>query len=335
MEADLATIPAPGLRPYPWQSQQWAKLLRLAQTGRLPHALLLSGESETGKLDFAQAVARYMLCRQTLGVNDNASEACGECRSCLLLNAGSHPDFLLLQPDEPGKQLRIALMRSLNDFSASRSHQGGWKVVVIEPAEALNISAANALLKTLEEPGEQTLLMLVSHRPGGLLPTIRSRCQVMSFPPASAELAMPWLHAAEDSSARDKKAAARMALALERAGQRPLRALRYGEQQMADSIDHFESQVEGVASGEVSPLQAAEDCSRLEFGEALTWFARLHAQHLRGQVERGERLSPGLLSFNDRLTQTTQRLLSTSNLNPQLVWEELLMDWKRARLAKS
>ena len=208
-------------------------------------------------------------------------------------------------------------------------------MVVIEPAEALNISAANALLKTLEEPGEKTLLMLVSHRPGGLLPTIRSRCQVMSFPPASAELAMPWLHAAEDSSARDKKAAARMALALERAGQRPLRALRYGEQQMADSIDHFESQVEGVASGEVSPLQAAEDCSRLEFGEALTWFARLHAQHLRGQVERGECLSPGLLSFNDRLTQTTQRLLSTSNLNPQLVWEELLMDWKRARLAKS
>ena len=332
-------------KPYPWQHEQWEKLLRLAQTNRLPHALLLSGEPETGKLEFALAAARYMLCRQVgPGVEKHNAEgrssdnthpqahtmqSCGECSSCALLNAGSHPDFLLLQPEEPGKQLRIDLMRNLNQFSGERSHQGGWKVVVIEPAEALNINAANALLKTLEEPGEQTLLMLVSHRPGGLLPTIRSRCQLLSFPLVPADVILPWLHEAAGVSADDKPEA-QMVRALERAGNRPLRALRYSEQQTAASIEHFEQLVESVATGEVSPLQAAEDCHRLEFNEALGWFARLHTQRLRAQVERDERLSPQLLSFNDCLIQATQRLLSTSNLNPQLVWEELLMDWRRA-----
>ena len=130
-------------RPYPWQFDQWAKFQHLAQSSRLPHAILLSGESETGKLDFARAAAAYILCRQPIPDMGHRSEqgplmqACGECSSCSLLRSGSHPDLLLLQPEEPGKQLKIDLVRHLNSFSAARSHQGGWKMVLVEPAEAL------------------------------------------------------------------------------------------------------------------------------------------------------------------------------------------------------
>lgn len=329
----METETAPVFRPYPWQQQQWAKFLRLSRSGRLPHALMFLGESETGKLDFALAAARYLLCREVgggSGRNPGVDRGCGECSSCTLFAAGSHPDFLLLQPEEPGKQLRIDRIRNLTNFTAGRAHQGGWKVVLIEPAESLNLNAANALLKTLEEPGEDTLLIMISHRSGTLLPTIRSRCQKVHFPPISINQALPWLYEAASCVRDDKKAEARIAQALLRADNRPLRALRYSTPQAAESIDHFEQMVEGVAVGEVSPLQAAEDCSRLEFSEALGWFTRLYVGRLRTLIERREHPGQRLQVFNDSLIQATRRLTSTSNLDPLLVWEELMLDWKRA-----
>ncbi len=323
--------------PYPWQLEQWKIFVRQVEAARLPHALLLSGESETGKLEFARAAAAYVLCQKPSSLNFDraATGACGRCSSCSLYSAGSHPDLLLLRPEEPGKQLRIDAIRGLNEFSSMRAHQGGWKVVLMEPAEALNINAANALLKTLEEPGRDTLLILVSHRSDSLLATIRSRCQVINFARPAEELVAPWLHGALDYCLEDSEANLRVREVLTRAEHRPLRALRYSEEQAAANIDEFEQVIEKLANGGLSPIQAAELCYQLEFNEALNWFTRIHLQQLRAQINSGKRPVLGLLSFNDRLAWAARLLSSPANLNKQLVWEELLMDWKRALVTVS
>lgn len=329
----METERAPVLQPYPWQGQQWSKFLRLSQAGRLPHALLFLGQPEIGKLDFAHAAAHYLLCHGE-GKGDHGKKwttyGCGKCAACLLFKAGSHPDFLFLHPEEPGKQLRIDTIRTLNKFTAARSHQGGWKVVLICPAESLNLSAANALLKTLEEPGQDTLIMLVTHRSGALLPTIRSRCQVMHFPSVTEELAKVWLSQAIKDNTADNSDETRMAQALLRADNRPLRALRYYQPEVAERIQDFEQMLERVAAGESSPMHAAEGCSKLEYGEALSWFTRLYVSRLRMLIKRKVYPGRGLQVFNDSLVRSAQRLTSTANLNAQMVWEELLVDWQRA-----
>ncbi|MEW6563460.1 MAG: DNA polymerase III subunit delta' [Pseudomonadota bacterium] len=186
---------------YPWQSALWQSLQDLR--GRLPHALLIKGAQGIGKREIAAEFARSLLCEQR-GADGTA---CGACPSCHWLAQESHPDFRLIQPealsasDESGsedeskksKQISVDQIRSLVHFSNLTAHQGGLKVILIHPAEAMNLNAANALLKTLEEPPHGVLFILVSHKPQQLLPTIRSRCLALSAVPPTKEESVFWL----------------------------------------------------------------------------------------------------------------------------------------------
>lgn len=167
---------------------------------QLPHALLLSGPKGQGKVELARQFSAGLLCEnpQATGV------ACGKCLACNWFSQGNHPDFRLLQPDalsadieagaEEGKkkasqQITIDQVRELDEFLNVGTHRGGLRIVLIQPAEAMNRSTANSLLKSLEEPLPSTLFLLISNEPMRLLPTIRSRCQAIPFTLPSRQLA--------------------------------------------------------------------------------------------------------------------------------------------------
>ena len=176
----------------------------------MPHALMLSGQAGLGKKTTALYLAKALLCE----TEREGRGACGKCPSCHLYDAGNHPDLRTIevgqqaaqdgdstdeeQPATPAKkpsrQIPVDAIRALADFVAISAHRGGAKAIVIAPAEAMHPSAANALLKMLEEPpGSATYFILVSHRPDRVLPTIRSRCFHVPFGVPAVDAALEWL----------------------------------------------------------------------------------------------------------------------------------------------
>lgn len=178
----------------PWQTRQFDSALAAWRAGRLGHAQLLCGPEALGKRDVAEALAARLLCEA-----DPSLSTCGSCRSCQLRLAGTHPDFrvITLEENEKTGKLRaeivIEQIRVLGEIMQMTSQRGGAQVVIIDPAELLNNAAANALLKTLEEPANNRFLLLVSAAPQRLSATIRSRCQRMEFALPEREEALTWL----------------------------------------------------------------------------------------------------------------------------------------------
>ena len=178
----------------PWHADAWSSLHARLRRDALPHALLLCGPAGLGKREFAERFLALALC------DAKGEEACGRCRACLLLAAGSHPDRVrvTLEERDDGKlrqEIVIEQIRRLGERLAMTPQFGGLQLALIDPAEAMNAAAANALLKTLEEPTPGTVIVLVSDAPQRLVATIRSRCQRVDFklPPAAEALA--WLRA--------------------------------------------------------------------------------------------------------------------------------------------
>jgi DNA polymerase III subunit delta' len=196
-----------------WLREPLVKLLQ----SRQGHALLLHGATGVGQFDLAMATAQAWLCEQNdEAVSDATQPACGVCPSCHLFHAHTHPDFLLLVPEamreqlgwdleegatgsektsaaKPSKDIKVEAVRKAVAFAQTTSARGRAKVLVVHPAERMNTVAANALLKTLEEPPGQARFVLSSAQADALLPTIRSRCQSLSMPLPDAEMACAWL----------------------------------------------------------------------------------------------------------------------------------------------
>ncbi len=172
----------------PWLQAPWRRLQERRSGDRLPHALLLAGPSGVGKVLLARELAEALLC--TAPRSDG--RACGACRACRLINAGSHPDLFRLESVE-GRAIPVEGVRALREVLALRSQYGGWRIAWIATAERMTNAAANALLKTLEEPGPQSLLLLVSDRPDLLPATVRSRCQRLALPIPPRAQALGWL----------------------------------------------------------------------------------------------------------------------------------------------
>ncbi len=181
----------------PWQTQAAQEALRARDTW--PHALLVDGPRGSGKRVLAQNLARALLCESPAA----DGLACGTCASCGYVAAGAHPDLQLVEPVEyddegqakPLDAIPVGRVRTLIEWSLLTAHRGRAKVAVIVPAEAMNANAANALLKTLEEPRSGTFLILVAHVPGRLPATLRSRCRRFPAPRADRGAALAWLAA--------------------------------------------------------------------------------------------------------------------------------------------
>lgn len=174
---------------YPWQQAAWQQWL--SQSGHLGHAYLLSGTAGIGLTEFAEEMAAGLLCQQP------GLAACGQCPQCHQFAQATHPDVFRLSVLEDKKEISVDQVRGLTEQLYRSSHQGGYKVALIEEVERLNHSAFNALLKTLEEPPERTLLILVSYHASRLPATILSRCRKLSFVTPPMDVAMTWLHLAQ------------------------------------------------------------------------------------------------------------------------------------------
>jgi len=212
---------------YPWQTEQWAHAMRNMQDNRLAHALLIVGPEDIGKLEFGLAFTQRLNCTQPT-LDD---QACGTCKDCKLFIAKTHPDVRFVNMQASAKetrqdrkaqtkaeQIKIDDIRDINQFMTLSRQQGAFKIVCMNYAEEMNINAANALLKTLEEPPQDAILILITHRADALLATIKSRCQMWKFSLPEVQQSLPWLEQEqrqEDWPSLLKVAANRPLLALE------------------------------------------------------------------------------------------------------------------------
>ena len=237
---------------WPWLQPAWRQLQESRRRGQLAHAILLRGRAGFGKGQLVSALVAWLLCDHTATRED----ACGQCRGCTLLAAGSHPDLLRLAPAEPGKAILIDQVRELGGYFALRPHYGATKIAVLEPADAMNRAAANALLKILEEPPAGALLLLTAERAERLPATVRSRCQQHVLDRGPADKILAWLaQRGGDPGAN--------AEALARAGGSPLRAVEFAEPGLADAIDRLPESMAKVAAGTRHPLSVAAQFSKM------------------------------------------------------------------------
>jgi len=214
---------------YPWLSGHWSFFMQRLESDKLAHALMIEGPEGIGKTALATAMVAKLLCREDL------PHACGHCRSCNLLAGAAHPDYFNVQPEEGSEVIKVDQVRALISRLDLTTSISARKVAYIHPAECMNGAAANALLKSLEEPAGETVLVLVSDNPGRLPVTIRSRCQAISVKQPATRDVLGWL---ESNSAI---APGQAEAALLAAGGSPLRALQYLESPDLDAYGQVRS----------------------------------------------------------------------------------------------
>jgi DNA polymerase-3 subunit delta' len=327
---------------YPWQKNDWTRLQELRR--RMPHGLLLKGASGIGKLDLAMRFAQSLLCEHP----DESGFACCQCSSCHWFEQGAHPDFHLLQPEslslegeetesgkKPKKQISVDQVRSLADFCGMSAHQGGRRAVVIHPAEAMNVNAANALLKNLEEPPQGLLFILVSHKPQQLLPTILSRCLSFALSAPGTASATRWLA---------EQGVQKPAEALAASGFSPLQAVQLDEQLGSEARDKLLHAVRQPATLDVFSL--AETLQKTEQVLVMQWLQQwcydLNSMKLAGKLRYHpgeealikklvEPVAPLNLARLQKYLQTAKRE-SQHTLNPKLFFESTLFAYRQLML---
>lgn len=315
-----------------WQQSQWQQLQAQIKGQCLPHALLLTGQEGLGKRHFAEQLAASLLCQHL-----NASTAaCGNCNACHLLAAETHPDMVRLEPEEPGKVIKVDEVRALCQTLTLTSQYGGYKIAIIDPADQMNANAANSLLKTLEEPTAQTLLILVSAHIDRLPVTIRSRCQAIQFQQPAQQQSQQWL--TEQGVEGD------IPLLLKLAHGSPLLAQILADQALLQQRTGLMDALLGVASNK--PVTGfshtlAKSSQQYMLGWLYDWISdllRLH--HLSDEstlvhidlvqdMKRLVKLSrvDALFALLDEVIKLKQ--LQSIPLNAQMLWEDLLIEWGR------
>ena len=179
---------------------------------------------------------------------------CGECKSCRLLAAGTHPDFISLAPEEPGKLIGVDAVRAFGAKLVLTAQLSGNRVGILDPADAMTINAANGLLKSLEEPPAGTYLILVSDFPARLLPTVRSRCQRIDLHTPASEIALQWLTSRVDDDQPQRW--------LDMARGAPLRALQFAHQEQRELRENLFATFAAVLGGGTDPVLAAGGYAR-------------------------------------------------------------------------
>ena len=260
-----------------WLAAQTASLRSAHAAGRMPHALLIHESPGTGGDWLATWAAALVLCDR------GKAAPCGACVACHRVSALTHPDVQWLRPLEDSRQIRIEQVRELSAELALTSHGGGYKVGVITPADALNRFAANALLKTLEEPPPRTLLILVASEPSRLPPTVLSRCQrVRIRAPGRAE-SVAWLTTVRGKADWDA--------ALDTLGEAPMQAAQTDPAELAAVGADTRGTLDALAAGRTDPVAAAERWARSQLPLRLLCFENWLTERVRSRERAGALLA--------------------------------------------
>lgn len=300
----------PGAGPLPWQLDDWSRLGERADSDRLPHALLIGGPAGIGKEHLARALAARLLCSSPA-----SGTACGNCKSCALLAAGSHPDLLDVSCEEGSRVIKIDQVRELIDFAGKTPAIAGNKVVLLGPAENMNLNAANALLKCLEEPTPSTTLLLYSHQPSALPATVRSRCQTVALAVPAREACLAWLRpqCADEATAEALLAAA---------GGRPLSALALLRSDGLELQQAVQAGLVSLARGQLSPLEFPALVSELDLEVVLALMQRVLEESLRVSTGPGDRRAQLGFQLRDELARLQRAIGNGANPNRQLIIED-------------
>ena len=332
------------MKPLPWHRAALERLL--ADRARMPHALLVHGPAGIGKQEFARALANGMLCE-----SPRKGLACGECAACHWFSQGNHPDYREIVPEaaledeaaegeaeapKPEKAksvvIKIDQVRAVADFVALSTHRAGYRVLVVHPAEAMNPGAANALLKTLEEPPPSTLIVLVSDRPARLLATIRSRCRILALPLPPRDAALAWLREQGVGSPEAALAAAGGAPLAARDQSQPEEAQlqrrlldELAKPAGADALAFAPTVTRETVEKFIHWLQTwVHDLARVRLAGEPRHHVHL-AQPLRARAKAAD--LDALFAFDRELSEA--RALAAHPLNPRLLAEHLLMTYNR------
>ena len=334
---------------YPWQQGAWGQLQQLRE--KMPHAILFHGAAGTGKSGFIEAFAQALLCENVRA----DGHACGSCVSCGWFVQHNHPDYRRVRPESfedelpdgeegadadtgkkakatktPSKEIKIEQIRALADFMNISTHRQGLRVVVLYPAEALNVPASNALLKTLEEPPPGTVFLLSSNSLDRLLPTILSRCRKFALPMPDHAQAAAWLKAQgladADSWLREQGGAPLAALAQSEAGNR----------------DDLEALLTMLAHPSTeAALKTADKLSKTPLSALVSWQQRwlydLFCYKLSGSIRYYPRYQKELAALAGKVhTSNLMRAIKSANerratadhpLSPKLFVEDMLLDY--------
>ena len=335
---------------YPWQEGAWHQLQQLRQ--RMPHAIFFHGAAGIGKSDFIEHFAQGLLCEAVLP----DGHACGACASCGWFSQQNHPDYRRVRPEAledepaaegeeggdseakkttkstkaPSKEIKIEQIRALADFMNISTHRQGLRVVVLYPAEALNMPASNALLKTLEEPPPGTVFLLASNSLDRLLPTILSRCRKFALPMPSHDEALAWLKgqgvADADSWLREQ-------------GGAPLAALAQAETGSREEMDVL-LQMLARPSVELA-LKTAEKLQKVPLSAQVSWLQRwlydMFSYKLAGSVRYYPRYQKELAGLAGKVhisrllaalkSAGERRATADHPLSPKLFIEDMLLDY--------
>jgi DNA polymerase-3 subunit delta' len=314
----------------PWLEGARSQLEQAWKAGRLPHSLLIVSPLGLGAQALAHWSAALVLC-------DEAHAPCGHCASCRLLLADTHPDLKRVALEEDAQQLKVDQIRALIDSLSLSSYRSGFKVGIVESAEALNMNGANAFLKTLEEPTQSTLLMLVATPAHRLPATIVSRCQRLTLRAPELASARAWL-------AAQRPAVKRWDAALALAGGAPLAALEL-EAAGIEALDRdMRESLKGLVSGALDVTTLADRWARSDPVLRLTWLENWITTRVRtrlggddsAQTAEPVRLPAALLKPKIRrlfeLLDAARELrrLASTGLNQQLALEALLLEGRAA-----
>jgi DNA polymerase-3 subunit delta' len=336
---------------FPWQHAAWDQLQLMR--ARLPHAILFHGAAGIGKAQFIEHFAKSLLCENA----GAGGHACGACVSCGWFDQQNHPDYRRVRPEAmedeppgdgeeggeegkkaaksktPSKDIKIEQIRNLADFMNISTHRQGLRVVVLYPAENLNMPASNALLKTLEEPPPGTVFLVASNSLDRLLPTILSRCRKFALPLPPFGEALAWLKAQGVPDAESW---------LREQGGAPLAAQAQAETGSREEMDAF---LQLLASpGVEAALRCADKLQKVPLASLVSWQQRwlydMFSYKLSGTIRYYPRYRKELAALADKVHVSKlmaaikganeRRATADHPLSPKLFIEDMLLEYTKA-----
>lgn len=301
---------------YPWLVPQWQSWC--AQFQRLGQAYLLSGVEGLGLNAFAHQMAKGILCQQS-----SQGEACGACSQCHQFEQATHPDYFPVEPLEGKKEISVDQIRGLTDKIFSTSHQGGYKVALIFAVEKLNASAFNALLKTLEEPPERTVLLLITHRLSKLPATLVSRCRHLDFAVPQRHVALEWL-----GQRLPQADAPLLSKAITLNWGAPLSASAWIETKAFEFEAQWRNDLQAIMNAKLSVPQAVEKWLKQDSPEiVLDYFYHWAVSRVRQALyQNKEPFQSGWFGFQSAVVQAKEAW--HHNVNKELLLESIGFHWQ-------